>query len=65
LPPDAGDRAVDSDVEETVDNQLNEAGEVEIEINRPESDNDDDTDAGECVEEPVRKKSKQADEKPN
>jgi len=24
LPPDAGDRAVDSDVEETVDNQLNE-----------------------------------------
>ena len=70
LPPDAGDRAVDSDVEETVDNQLNEeclhepAGEVELEINRPESDNDD-TDTGECVEEPARKKSKQADEKPN
>jgi len=70
LPPDAGDRAVDSDVEETVDNQLNEeclhepAGEVELEINRPESDNDDDIDTGECVEEPLRKKCKQADEKP-
>jgi len=40
------------------------AGEIALEINRPESNKDDNTDIGECVKELLRKKSKQANEKP-
>ena len=63
LPPDAGDRAVDSDIEEPVDNQLDEehlhepAGEVEVDFIMPESDNDNDS---ESDEEPVANNRKAA-----
>ena len=58
LPPDAGYRAVDSDVEETDNNQLNEeslheqAGEVEVELSDEVSHND----SSESDDEPLSKK---------
>lgn len=62
LPPDAGDRAVDSDIEEPADNQLDEehlhepAGEVEVDFIVPESDDE----SCEPDEQPPVKKRKAA-----
>lgn len=64
LPPDAGDKAADSDSEEPVDNQFVEeclhepAGEVELELIVPDyEENESDS---ECDEQPVEKKRKTA-----